>query len=328
MKKVISIIATVFLLLSFCGLTVSASITQTAVGDEITDNLQYVIINSREPITLSEDYKKLYCGEDTYTRFSSNDLTLNELSDGVSNKVVLSDAQKKEISEVLLCATSTASIINAEIYFKDGAVFTASFLNDNFTEEYNRIIKGECEEYIIDFAYPADNTVTASRELIFGQTATLNLSGNDLTDWYYVKTQASDKSFTVEKGMLLVYSEQYYYADFTDKKFDDNDFWREEKFEVTAHLITDTDLLKRIEEAQEKYYGDDFGFFDDDKFTKAVANVFLIIIFAIIPFAILVLFTILALRSKGIYRKMFTAICVLSAIELLVFAIVNIILFK
>ena len=86
--------------------------------------------------------------------------------------------------------------------------------------------------------------------------------------------------------------------------------------------MTDPALLQQIEEARAKYYEDDYGIFFNDDFTDIVSKVFITLLFAIVPFAILVLTLILGIKAKGIYKKLYFTTCILAAAELITLGIV------
>lgn len=323
MKKIISLGFIILLLLSCFSFTALGTKDYVYYEEEIYGQEIYIDSNPDAVITLSEDYKTLYCGDEVYTRFS--DSTVNvDIINNVANVVELSDTQKKEIEEVSVETNEAGSIIWADIYFNDGANLKVAFLNEDYIEEYNNIMEGESGNYTINFGWPEENIVKAQKESFFGESVNLFINQFVLTDYFDVVAMASDESFYVSKGQLLIYDDEYYYVDFEKAEVDSEDFYIENYSNLVAYKITDMDLRLQIEEAMQKYYDDDLGIFFDDDFTESVANIFLIVIFAVIPFAIFVTFLILALRSKTIYKKFFTVICALSASELFIFAVVTI----
>ena len=143
-------------------------------------------------------------------------------------------------------------------------------------------------------------------------------------DYFPVVVASSDGNLTAYKGALITIDDDCYYVDFEEAHIESwYDFNPYDYAELPAYEISDTELIASIQEGEDAYYSDDFGFLLDDSFTEAVSAVFLIFVFAIIPFAIFVVFLILAIRSKTVYKKMFRLIYILSAAELAVFAIVT-----
>lgn len=301
MKKIISVIIPVLLLFSCLGLTAFAE---------------------NSSVTISDDYQKLYLDGNSYSRFNNSTIEVEYFS--FNADVELNATQQELIDEVVLETNENITIISADIYFKDGAVLSVGFLHDDYLEIYNEISTGQITECIIDFEWPEGNTVVTEKTALLGDAVTLY--GDDLKwcDYYPVIIKTSDESLTLYEGALLIINDEYYYTDFSEAAVANwYDFNPYDYSELPAHKITDTELLASIKAAEEEYYSDDLGFLYDDNLTETVSAVFLIFVFAIVPFAILVVFLVLAIRSKTVYRKMFSTICILSGAELAIFAIIT-----
>lgn len=298
MKKIISVIIAV-ILSSFC--------------------LGFTAFAENSSVIISDDYQKLYLNGASYSRF--DDSMLQTEYDLVNNKYVeLSEAQQETVKEVTLLANEHKNIISAEIFFNDGATLTVDFLRDDYLDEYNKIVNNQSQEYIIDFDWPEGNTVKAQRTALFGNRITLYGDDLEFYDYHYVTAQCNDGTLTAVTGTLIIVDDRYYYVD-------GNNVIAWDSFntltELSAWEITDADLIESLKEAEEKYYSEDLGFLYDDTLTESVSAIFLVCLFAIVPFIILILFLILAIRAKGFYKKLFSNICILSAAELIVFAIIT-----
>ena len=301
MKKLISVIITAMLLFSCLGLTVFAA-TSSA--------------------TISDDYQKLTLDGNTYSRFNTSTMEVEYFSYDTSVK--LSANQQETIKEIILQANEDVTIIYADIYFKDGAVLSVGFLRDDYLGMYNDIATGESNEYTIDFEYPEGNTILVKKAALYGDSVTLGTEELEWCDYFPVVVASSDGNLTAYKGALITIDDDCYYVDFEEAHIESwYDFNPYDYAELPAYEISDAELIASIQEGEDAYYSDDFGFLLDDSFTEAVSAVFLIFVFAIIPFAIFVVFLILAIRSKTVYKKMFRLIYILSAAELAVFAIVT-----
>lgn len=300
MKKIISVIITFILLFSCLGLTAFANPASASISD---------------------DYQKLYIDGNSYSRFNTSMMNVEYFS--YDFPVELSATQKESLDEIILQANEDATLICAKIIFKDGAVLTVEFLRDDYLELYNEITVGETATYTIDFHYPEGNTVTTKKEALYGNGILLGADKLEWCDYFPVIAESSDGRLSVYKGSLIIFEENYYYVDFKEAGIES---WYEfdpyECAKLPAYEISDPELISSIQKAEDTYYSDDLGFFFDDSFTEAISLVFLIIVFAIVPFVIFVLFLILAIRSKTVYKKMFRIIYMLSAAELVVFAIV------
>ena len=300
MKKLLSIVITTILLFSCWGLMAFANPSSA---------------------TLSDDYQKLYIGENTYSRFRPSMVEINYFDSNIP--VELNASQQETIDKVSLQANEGNIFIYVQIYFKDGAILSVEFLRDDYADKYNEISAGETDTYTIDFEYPEGNLVTADKSALFGERVTLTREKLEWCSYYPIFIQSSDKALTSYKGSLIVIEEDYYYVDYDDIEIEDRYYFDPYEYEtLPAHQILDDKLIADIQEAEEAFYSDDFGFLLDDDLSKSISAVFLVIVFAIIPFAIFVVFLILAIRSKTVYKKMFRFIYILSAAELVVFAIV------
>ena len=301
MKKLKYLILTVILLFSCLGLTAFAE---------------------GSAATISEDYQTLCIGGSTYSRFNTSMIDADCFV--VDIAVELTASQQEIIDKVEFLMTEDSIIAYADIYFKDGANLYAGFLRDDYLKIFTELSSSEDGEYLIDFQYPEDNTVPVEKSKLFGNPVVLGSEELGWCDYYSVIMKSSVGNLCVYKGSIIVIDEDCYYVDYEEvgvKSWYEFDPY--ECDELPAYEISDEELIASIREGESEYYADDFGFFYDDNFTEKLSAVFLIFVFAIIPFVILVVFLILAIRSKTVYRKMFAAISILSGAELVVFAVIT-----
>lgn len=301
MKKFISVIITTMLLFSCLGL---------------------VALANPSSATLSDNYQKIQMGENTYSRFNASMVDIEYLDTNI--QVDLSAAQQETIDEVSLQINADSTFIYADICFKDGAVLSVEFLRDDYLEVYDEISNSTNTTFIIDFEYPEGNIVTAEKSHFFGNRVTL--SGDELSwcDYYPVMIKSDDGALTAYKGSLIIIDDKYYYVNYEEIG---TETWYEfdpyEYTELSAYEISDPELIADIQEGENAYYSNDFGFLLDEGLTQAISFGFLVFVFAIIPFAIFVVFVILAIRSKTVYKKLFRFVYLLSAGELIVFAMIT-----
>ena len=121
---------------------------------------------------------------------------------------------------------------------------------------------------------------------------------------------------------MLLINDEYYYIDFYELDVKDPySFYPENQTNLPAYKITDAEVLKELDEAYGEYNSDFVGLLDSD-FSDNFAIVLLCITFAVIPLAALIVFLILSIRAKApSYKKLFRAIWITSAAELVVFAV-------
>ena len=300
MKKLISIMIMTILLFSCVGLTAFASPSSA---------------------TISDDYQKLYMDGNAYSRFNTSMVEVDYFDANIT--VELNATQQETIDQVSLQVNADTTFIRADINFKDGAVLSAEFLRDDYLDTYNEISFDENGLYTIDLEYPEGNIVTTVKSNLFGSSVTLTADELEWCSYYPVWIQNNDGTLTAHKGSLITIEDAYYYVNYEDIEVESwYHFDPYEYDELPAYEISDAELITNIQEAEEEFYSDDFGFLFNDNLTKAVSTVFLVFVFAIIPFVIFVACLILAIRSKTVYKKLFRFIYLLSAAELVVFAIV------
>lgn len=301
MKKIIALILSV--LLVFCCLSFSVS----------ADN---------SSITISDDYSDIYLNGKRYTRFNASAIQY-ELTETISDNITLSTTQEILISDIYLAKDANGVIVHAKFSHYDGSTLTADYLNSDYIEIYNDIMTSDKGTYVIDFEYPEGNTVNVDKSALKGEYINLFPDEIYISDYFEVTAQNSDGTIVIIKGCLIVSDDEYYYIDYEEAGITNIDEFYPYVYSsaLLAHKITDTDLIAGLDKAMEEYYSDDLGFLLDDSFSESVSSVFLVFVFAVIPFAVLVLFLILAIRSKTVYKKLFGIICVLSAAELAVFTI-------
>ena len=301
MKKLKYLILTVILLFSCLGLTAFAE---------------------GSAATISDDYQTLCIDGNTYSRFDTSMINIDYYA--LDFYAELTASQQEIINEVEVELTEDSIIAYATIYFKDGATLSAGFLRDDYLKMYNELSASEDGEYLIDFQYPEDNIVPVEKSKLFGNPVVLGSEDLEWCDYYPVVMKSEDGNLSVYKGSILFINDDCYYVNYEEigvktlYEFDPYEY-----DELPAYEISDEELIASIREGESDYYADDFGFFYDDNFTETLSAVFLIFVFAIIPFAILVVFLILAIRSKTVYRKMFATISILSGMELTIFAIIT-----
>lgn len=262
-------------------------------------------------VTLSEDLQQAQVNGVTYVRFNSSYLT-NWMSD-ITVEAELSETQKQSIKQAYV-QTYESPVIRVEIDYLDGAELTVKYIREDMKARYEELLTTDsCE---ISFIYYDDdpNNVLFSLERARGKEEILFRK-----DIYYYSTfrvVAKDESgLTVSRGMLLKDGDVYYYVDYAE--LGSTDIYEQER--TKAWQITDEALIADIEKGLDEYYGEDWGVLEDQDFSEQVSKVFLIILFMVIPGAMLILFFVLAIRAKTpVYKKLFWNLCAWSALVLIV----------
>ena len=303
MKRIIALILAVFCLSSIC------------VFAETAENVARV----------NENFSTLTLNGERYETFDSATLRTSEFSE-LKCTFDLTDTQKETVERIYTQTNEKGNIITAEYTFKNGSVLNAYYLHEDFLEEYNTVKSDDWNLCEIDFIYPENNTLSISKDKLFGESYNLFTAEVDIDNWFDVDAVSSDKSFGVTKGILIDTDEEYYYLDFNTAGITYSDFDIENYDHLPVYKITDPQFKEQIDKAIDEFYDYDYGFLTDDKTTQKISDIVLVIIFLILPFAVFVLFFVLALRSKTKYRKFFRTIYILALILTLVFVILAIIL--
>lgn len=336
MKKLLSIIFAFVLIFSCFAVTVFAE--DMAVEDDFN------IFEAKQPtFTFSEDYQKLYVDGESFSRFDATTLSADfgytvlveyeynsDYYTGHSAYVKLTDKQKENIEDILIETNLAKNMYRIELHYKDGSILTVYFLKDTDFAEYNKFLNGEVEQYEIDIGYPDGNVVFAEKSALFGEKVTLTKS--ELVNWwdfFSVFAKNSDGSLVMCTGDLILIDNDFYYIDYKECGVEGSLYYDEldesEITELVVHKITDEKLYADLQSAMELYYQDDYGVLYDDDASNTISTVFLIFIFAVVPAVILVIFLVKAIRSKGVYKKIYGTVTALCVAELVVFIIVAVI---
>lgn len=302
MKKLIAMICFTLLLVSCLGITTFA----------------------KPAATLSEDYQTLTIGTETYTRVNAT-VIASEYYEEDYTVVALSETQKGTIRSVSFEHDENEILMIADIVFTDGATMSISYLKTEYLEEYQKATSGQAKDYLIDFEYPSNNVVAATGFDLHVEDVFLTRDKVEEGEVYSVYVESKDQELKVQSGFLLAYDDAYFYVSFYENEISD---YGELMVcsQVKAHKITNEALVSKLGDAQTTYYAEDLGLLVNDDLGEKIATVFLTIAFGVIPFVIFVLFLILAIRSKSIYKKMFRMIYGLAAAVLVVSLLVAVVI--
>ena len=303
MKKIIAIILAVFCLSSMC---VFAETGERVV--QVDENFLSLTLDG-------ERYESFDFAVSGKTDFTELNCTFN-----------LTDTQKETVEKIDAQINEQGNVISAVYTFKNGSVLSTYYLHEDFFEEYDTVNSDGWNLCEIDFIYPENNILNFTKDKLLGESYNLSMAEDEIANWCDVVAVSGDKSFRVTKGILIDTDEEYYYLDFKSAGITYSDFDVENYDHLPVYRITDPEVKEQIDKAIDEYYDDGFGFLNDDKTTKKVSDIVLVIIFLILPFAVFVLFFILALRSKTKYKKLFRTIYILALILTLIFVVLAIIL--
>lgn len=276
-------------------------------------------VHAREPLTpigfaqleLSEDYRTVRWNEKEYQRIDSSGMTLE--ADYEDFDILLTAEQRQTLKEISVVVYNDLAVLRLNIYFAEGGKMTGYYLRTDLMDTYNAIKAGKAEECLVDFEYPADNTVKTSKTQLMGRKCTLH---EDILIWcddYPVKFYLAGDELMLTAGAILYREDQFYYVDCAENQLD-GDFYPADHTALSGWEITDPQLISQFTEALDAFYSDDFGIFFDDSLAVAISKVLVTVVFCVLPIGLFVLFLILSLRAKTeVYRKLFRIVWILAA---------------
>lgn len=263
-------------------------------------------------VTFSQDYDSLTIQDTAYTCIDSSQL-IAQTGESLNYPIRLTPEQMDSVMTIHLETTPTQNIIYADIQYKNGALLSAYYLQNDYMDTYNQLISGNANSYVIDFVYPDGNTIEAERNELITNDVLLKSAQLEWCDYYYIYKQNNEASLSIAAGALIIIDEDYYYVDFEEVGVDDWSYFYPDNYaELPAHKITNSDLCAKISAGEEAYYKDDSAWLFGDGIDIGIITIMVIAVLFIVPIALLITFIILAIRSKGIYKKLFRALYVLS----------------
>lgn len=309
MKKFICIITAVLLLFS---------------------SFSFSVFAESEKVTFSDDFKTAYYNGYEYSRFNTGYISFEYYNDGEYDTVEttipydLTKNQKDKVKEVSIDTDKNKIIFVIYVTYKDGSSLSVEFLRNDYIKVYNEMINTDSAEYVIDFLDPEDNIVTATKDALLGETYIF--SDDDLENYNYnfeVLSVSDDGKLKIIKGYLYVIDDEYYYVDYAELGIEDiSDTYDMELVDIkTAHKITDEALIKKLDEAYDKYFADTpFDVYEDlgDGFSSG----FVVFLFGIVPLVVFIAAIVLALRTTAFYKKLFRILYIISGMELVVFTVI------
>ncbi len=321
MKRIIALFGAILLTVSLFGITAAAAV-ETVSNDLIGGGA----------IEYTEDYSEVTYGGITYKAVNSKMVNgVEGMADEVSAK--LSEKQQETMYEILLWNSANGELLEVTYNFMDGTYMCKTYLQEAYMEAYmeaySKGISGEYEDVFIDFEWPYGNIVTAKKAEITQNKTNIFLNELDVFSEFRVYAQITPKDVGVIKGQLIVTDSRCYYVDFEENgiNYYNNYYIAGTYNRVSAYEITDKALKADIEAAVDSYYGEEFGYFYDDNVSRGVSKVLLFILLGILPFVILAVCAVLAIRLKGRYRKLFLSVGAIALLEIAVYTLVKL-LFK
>lgn len=340
MKKILSITLAVLMLSLFLG------VNSFAIAPPKQET-KYV--------TFSEDFQKMFYDGKLYSRKNTSGIYFYEDIDYTEQGVytetyalpnyqaTLSDTQAENVDDIQIFSLNpfgSEVIFAVNIYYKDGATLSVSYLRSDYLEEYEKLINKEFDELYVDFGWPEGNIVEIKKDSLSSEI-TKKFDYWDYYDCFPIEGGLDNGKLRYEYGEIrYINGDFYYYNPELNKEVENyfnNDGYLYEEYsysyetepDVNLTKITDEATISTLDEALQKYYEDDMGYMYNDELLEGVSKVFLTILFGIIPFAAFILFLVLAIKAKKKgYRKIYVTGSIVSIAEVIVFIITSIYIFK
>ena len=326
MKRKLCIIS-ITVLIMFC-------LAITSMADTVVQKPQ---------VSFNDDFTKMYYNGKTFSRIDASMLEYDFNYDEIINDVIEYDdgvytdsysvvnetdeytvtpnPAHTFVEDIYVYADIKEVLFFADITYKDGAYLSCSYLRDDYTNEYNKIIAGDTEQVTIDFIFPDGNTVICdSAKLKTGTPAKARWNYESFCVYSYTK----DNVLRAEVGQLFYENDKFYYFDYAKEGITSEDFYSYEYDEILPVTeVTDEALKAEIEIAVQEYYNDDMGFVFNDDLSESISKVFYSVLFLLIPLAVCIGSLILFIKAKKpIYKKIFATICVLSLLVIITTVII------
>lgn len=302
MKKIIAGFIAV-LLLSFClYLNVSAAEADFAI---------------------SEDLQTLVYHGETYRRTDVSAVSVifyNELS----QQPQLSAEQQELLRGTSFRIDSTHTVIEAELYFRDGSTLYCGFVSEDYAAQIEEALDSDQTQCYVEF-YWENALASAAPEARYKGTPT-TLRARDLQDAevFPVYADLGRNSFTVIKGSLLIVGNRLYYVNHHEANF----FYPYciDTYDLTSldcYEITDPELAEGIKSDLGRYYD---AAYTSGGLLGAASVAFWVFIFGLMPAAILVLSVIFFRKGKGYYRTVWgvTGLCAVAELSLFALFIITV----
>lgn len=271
-------------------------------------------------IILDKTYTHLYYNDEVYSRADISRLSLIKESRKGAN---VGFEEYNGVGGISLWATPNNTVFWIDVDFEDGSNITATFLRDSDRADYERLLRGEADEAVVDFVYPIGNAVKVDLTDLRGEAATLK-EGLIRTNTFTVEGSVGNGNLKKKMGVISYINEEFYYVDFSEERGSSiSDIVTAER-PLPAYRITDPETCAALLDAWDAYLDDEVGFIYDDDLTALMGTFTLILYFCAVPLALFAVFLVLAIRGRGVYRKIYTAICTCSGATLAIFCIVAI----
>lgn len=274
--------------------------------------------NDRD-FTVSEDYKTIILDGITYIRTNTSSMIVYETRE-LGRQPTLSTSQKSELLDTVFRADTQKDLLEGTFFFIDGTILSASYLREGYLEEFIHWTTGDDVEYEIDFYWPSGNTVPVTVDQLKGEPVTLGDTTLYWSETYEVTLPIENESRYVQRGVVLIENDQYYYLDYPENpQLIINGYYDPSMYSsIDAYEITDPQLLASLKQAK-KDSEQGTQILSSSSFGNTLSAIMMTLLFGVLPLGMLILTGILAIRSKGSYRVIWGATAGFACTTLLIY---------
>lgn len=281
-----------------------------------------VMVAADDSVVFADDLKSFEYGNEEFVRINASGLEV--YFDGRQLNALLTREQNKELDDVIILLDEYETLANAEFKYKDGSTLTSVYLEKSYLDEYEALLNGDASACVIYFDLYDSEGIKAATDSLYGERVALK--GNRIISYDEFPVYATVNGTGIEliRGVIVYCSDAVYFVDFDDVGVDSwYDFYLSEYEELSAWRITDSKLISSLSEAKSEYDAEyTLGFSLYDGISQKIAAVLLILLFAVAPFVIFVIFFVKSFRATKVYKRIYRTVCIFSALELIVFTII------
>lgn len=296
MKKILSLITSVLIALTIFAVPSFAKTNDT--------------------VAFSDDFSYVYYNGVRYIATDSRYFYINDYAEPI--EVTLTKEQKQKIKAMSITPYDSGFYLEADYLLNNNTSVYCTYINEYYYKHYQNAIEGK-----VTTVYLIDEELTFNLQNLLRNKTSILVSEDSEYDSYNIIYQFFDGDAEVDLGIVFKQDDKYYYLDYATAGiefiygFDFSDIVDKN---VTVYEITDEESLAVLDSALGDSYYEESPLFDD-KTTTLISGFLLILIFGIIPLGLLILFLILAIRSKTKYRKIFFGLSVLCILQIAVFSV-------
>ena len=237
------------------------------------------------------------------------------------SSIALTDAQQLQLKDALVHTDADNIIAEVSLTYQDGASLLAGYVKDSQRDQLTALLEDENTKATVEFWYTEGKYPISPVKDFKGTSVTLHQQILHYCDQFIVYGVSEELDIRSILGVVLAEGGKFYYVDAKETGYHPYDYDLWEYASLDGYEITDEALLATLEANTAEYYSDGVGMLYDDQFTEMLSIAVLVLVFGILPGALLILAVIFLIRNKGYQRKTWTVTAGLAGSVLTVFGV-------